>query len=359
MRGKIVTSAPSRRRNRWHIETIEDAVGFLTKKARNAFKACGRPHILVVGPADAVTRAVGDDLAAHRMVPVVLTLDALQTDGPPSAAYACVLCTYTDIGRTTATARAVLADKRLSLLTFEYVTFPAANYRTLLAHQSETALDKVSPLPTYPADIFALYEASLTHFEKKCDIRDFMDACQVVKSIKDNGVSGDIAEFGAYRGHSGWLLASLMEALELDRRLFLFDTFDAFPEEPLGIDRFWSSSHPVDFEAVRRKFKRFPFVTFVKGDFTHTLEAAGIQQLALTYVDCDAYRSTAFLMHRLFPHVLAPGGVMVFEDYGHAQLLGSRAAVHDYFENRPGCFQFFSQFSGCYIVVKLAGDAAH
>jgi hypothetical protein len=44
---------------------------------------------------------------------------------------------------------------------------------------------------------------------------------------------------------------------------------------------------------------------------------------------------------------------MVFEDYGHAQLLGNRAAVHNYFDNRPGCVQFFSQFSGCYIVVKL------
>ncbi|HSO20325.1 MAG TPA: TylF/MycF/NovP-related O-methyltransferase [Desulfosarcina sp.] len=354
-----MAAAVSRRRNRWHIETTDDAVRFLGKKARNAFKASGRPHILVVGAADSMTRAVNHDLAAHRMVPVVLTLEGLQTDGPPPAEYACVLCTYTDIGRTTATARAVLGDKRLSLLTFEYVAFPATNYRTLVEHQGETALDKVSPLPTYPVDVFALYEASLAHFEKKCDIRDFMDACQLLKSVRDNGVPGDIAEFGAYRGHSGWLLASLMEALGLDRRLFLFDTFDAFPEEPLGIDRFWSHSHPVDFEAVRRKFECFPFVTFVKGDFTHTFEAAGIRQLALAYVDCDAYRSTAFLTHRLFPQVLAPGGVMVFEDYGHAQLLGSRAAVHDYFEDRPGCFQFFSQFSGCYVVVKLAGKAGH
>jgi hypothetical protein len=227
-----------------------------------------------------------------------------------------------------------------------------------MTHQNETALDKVSPLPTYPFDPFALYEDSLEHFEKKCDIRDFMDICQVLKNIRDNGVAGDVAEFGSYRGHSGWLLASLMTALELEeKRLFLFDTFDSFPEEPLGIDRFWSSSHPVDFEGVRRKFAAFPFVTLVKGDFTRTFEAAGIQKLSLAYVDCDAYRSTAFLMDRLFPEVLAPGGMMVFEDYGHAQLLGNRAAVHDYFEKRAGCVQFFSQFSGCYIVVRLDGTA--
>lgn len=353
-----MTSTTGRRRNRWHIETTEDAVAFLCKKARNAFKASGRPHILVVGAPEGMTGTICTDLAARGMRPVVQSLAALQSEGPAPAAYAAVICTYTDIRRTTAVARAVLADKRLRLLTFECVVFPASSYATLAVHQSETALDKVSPLPTYPFDAFALYEASLDHFEKKCDIRDFMDLCQLLKTVKDNGVPGDIAEFGSYRGHSGYLLASLMQALDLHRRLLLFDTFDTFPDEPLGIDRFWSRSHPVDFEAVRRKFQAFPFVTLVKGDFTRTFENAGIQHLALAFVDCDAYRSSAFLMQRLFPEVLAPGGVMAFEDYGHAQLLGHRAAVHAYFENRPGCFQFFSQFSGCYIVVKLAGPAA-
>jgi hypothetical protein len=109
----------------------------------------------------------------------------------------------------------------------------------------------------------------------------------------------------------------------------------------------------VNFDAVRRKFDVFPFVTLVQGDFTRTLATSGVDKLALAYVDCDAYRSTADLIRCIFPDLLVPGGIMVFEDYGHAQLLGNRAAVHDYFDNRPGCVQFFSQFSGCYVVVKL------
>lgn len=348
--------APSQkpRPNRWHIQTQDEAIRFLCKKARNAFKASGRPRVLVIGAQDTMALAIRKDLAAHGMLPVMLPLEALRAEGvAESETYACVICAYTDIRRTTAAARAVLADERLRRLIFEYVTFPAASYGTLARHQTETALAKVSPLPTYPFDVFDLYEASLAHFEKKCDIRDFMDVCQLLKTIKDNGISGDVAEFGSYRGHSGYLMASLMAALDLDKRLFLFDTFDSFPEEPLGIDRFWSKSHPVDFEAVRRKFRPFPFVTFVKGDFTRTFDAAGVAKLALAYVDCDAHRATAYLIGRLFPEVLAPGGIMVFEDYGHAQLLGNRAAVHDYFGKRSGCVQFFSQFSGCYIVIKL------
>jgi len=349
-----VTSSHSSRRNRWHIQNSDDAARFLSKKARNACKACQRPYVLIIGGPDTMTDAVREDLAGRGMLPVVLSLETFLADGLiDSERYACVICTYTDIRRTTATARAVLADARLSHLTFEYVTFPAASYHALERHQNEGALVKVSPLPTYPIDVFELYEASLDLFEKKCDIRDFMDVCQLFKTIRDNRIDGDVAEFGSYRGHSGYLMASLMDGLGMDKRLLLFDTFDSFPEEPLGIDRFWSGSHPVDFDAVRAKFDAFPFVSFVKGDFTRTFETAAVEKLALVYVDCDAYRSTDNLIRQVFPEVLAPGGIMIFEDYGHAQLLGNRAAVHNYFDGRPGCVQFFSQFSGCYIVVKL------
>ena len=346
--------APSPRRNRWHLRNIDDAIPFLCKKARNAFKASRRPHILVVGGTDPIADAIRKDLVRHGMTPVLVDLESLTKNGAPAVEpYACVLCAYTDIRRTTVAARVVLADHRLSNLPFEYVTFPEAGYASLVRHDTEGALDKVSPLPTYPMDVFALYEASLAHFEKKCDIRDYMDVCQLLKTVHDNRTGGDVAEFGSYRGHSGYLLASLMAVLGMDRRLWLFDTFDAFPEEPLGIDQFWSRSHPVNFREVQTKFEAYPFVRFVKGDFTATFDASGVDKLALVYVDCDAYRSTAYLIRRLFPDILAPGGIMVFEDYGHAQLLGSRAAVHHYFDRRPGCVQFFSQFSGCYVVVKL------
>ena len=350
-----MAASPPPKRNRWHIRNRDDALRFLCKKARNAYKDIGRRHILIIGGPDPNTDAIMTDLTQRGMVPVLVSLEAFVKDGAPDPErYACVLCPHMDIRRTTATAQAVLADAALSSLPFESVTLPECSYATLVGHPSEQALAKVSPLPTYPIDVFAIYEASLAHFEKKCDIRDYMDVCQLLKTVHDNGIAGDVAEFGSYRGHSGYLMASLMAGLGMDKRLFLFDTFDAFPEEPLGIDQFWSGSHPVHFRDVCAKFEGFPFVTFVKGDFTHTLESAGVGQLAFVYVDCDAYRSTAYLVRNIFPDRLAPGGIMVFEDYGHAQLLGNRAAVHAYFDNRAGCVQFFSQFSGCYIVVKLS-----
>ena len=347
-------SEPHRKINRWHIEAKSDAIQFLTKKARNAYKREDKRPILMIGAEDAYTEAIRSDLAARGMQPRVMALSELEQDGVATPeVFACVLCTYTDIRRTHAAARSILRDPVLGRLTFEYVTFPRDSYTTLERHTVTTALDLVSPLPGYPVDVLALYEESLTRFEKKCDVRDFMDLCQLIKNTVDNATDGDIAEFGSFRGHSGYLMAALLAKLGADRRLYLFDTFSAFPEESLGIDRFWSRSHAVDFDAVRAQFEPFPFVRFVQGDFTQTFDTSGIRRLALVHVDCDAHRSTDYLIQRIYPEVLVPGGIMVFEDYGHAQLLGSRVAVDNYFAARSGCVTFFSQFSGSYVVIKL------
>jgi predicted O-methyltransferase YrrM len=349
-----MTARPRRKINRWHIRTRQDAIRFLAKKARNAYKATGRRAILLIGAENAFSEAIRRDLAARGMQPRRIALDQLLAgEVPHASSLACIVCTYTDIRQTRAAAGCVLQDPLLGQLTFEYVTFPRESYTSLERHQVATALDLVSPLPGYPLDVFAVYEEALAHFEKKCDIRDFMDLCQLIKNTIENQTPGDIAEFGSFRGHSGYLMAALLQQFAADRKLYLFDTFAAFPEESYGIDQFWSRSHPVDFADVRARFEGFAFVRFVQGDFTRTFDDSGIRHLALAYVDCDAYRSTDYLIHRIYPEVLSPGGIMVFEDYGHAQLLGNRVAVDAYFDNRPGCISFFSQFSGSYIVIKL------
>jgi len=133
----------------------------------------------------------------------------------------------------------------------------------------------------------------------------------------------------------------------------MFDTFEEFPRKEIGIDQFWSDTHSVLYDQVQEKFKTFPNVTLVKGDFTKTFDGSGIEKLSLVYVDCDSYRSIKYLLERIYSDVLSRRGVMIFEDYGHPPLLGARVAVHEFFDEMKGSVKFFSQFSGFYIVVKL------
>lgn len=266
-----------------------------------------------------------------------------------------VLCTDRDARRMTETARRALEDPRLAGLPFEYVTGLQPEIVRSRRLDEDPGQAFVSPVLLAEASPYEIYEESLRHFEQKCALRDYLDLYQFLTSIEERDLWGDVAEFGSYRGHSGWLIARTLEALGSDRRLHMYDTFERFPEEPAGIDQFWSGTHPVRLEEVRARLAAFPDVRLVPGEFESTLPASGLGHLALAYIDCDSYRAVRYLADALYGEHLVLGGMLVFEDYGHPALLGCRVAIHEAFDGRRDCLRFFSPSSGLYVVVKLGG----
>lgn len=201
--------------------------------------------------------------------------------------------------------------------------------------------------------INSIYEYSLTKVEQKCDVRDAYDLYQSLLQTKE--VPGAIAEFGSYRGHSGLIIAEAARRLKLGKSIYLCDMFERFPTESQGVDRFWSETHDVDFEEVSRVFGEYPEVKLVKGDFADTIDSLPETDFSFVHVDCDSYRGTRLVIEKVFPK-LSRGGVMAFEDYGHDFCLGARLAVDEFFNSLPGCFRFFSGFSGLQIVCKWHVD---
>ena len=167
-------------------------------------------------------------------------------------------------------------------------------------------------------------------------------------------MEGDLAEFGSFKGQSGFLTASYLEKIKSDKKLFMFDAFENFPVESIGVDRFWSNTHDVDFEEISQKFINFDNVELIRGDFTKTFSQSNCKKLCLVFADCDSFRGTEFIINEIFDDLLVAGGIMIFEDYGHANLLGNRLAVHKAFDQKANAFCFFSQFSGSFIVCKLS-----
>ena len=165
-------------------------------------------------------------------------------------------------------------------------------------------------------------------FDPKTGIRDFMGC---LSHIVEKNIPGNIAEFG---GQSGYLIARFLELMKSDKKLYMFDMFESFPTESIGIDHFWSNTHEVDYSSIKNKFSDMKNVQLVKGDFTQTLEKIDTGKLALAFVDCDSYRGTEYLIKKIFDYCLAPSGLMLFEDYGHASLLGNRLAVHKLFDRK-------------------------
>lgn len=340
---------------RWFgADTEAEALQALLARTRRGLADTPGKQALVIGDNSDFQRQLCTALTEQNLAHSALTLDqALALNPDETQCFALVLCADLATAKQTRAARELAAHAALGRLTFEHAPGLDAS-RKAFHHLDEYAhTDFASPVLLEAPGPYAIYQESLQHFEQKCGLRDYLDLYQLLKSVVERDVPGDIAEFGSFRGHSGWLIARSLQALGSDKRVFMFDTFDSFPQENYGVDHFWSATHPVNYEQVKAKFEAMPQVTLVKGDFTQTLADSPVTELALAFIDCDSYRATRYLLQTLPQDYLQPHGVLVCEDYGHPALLGNRVAVHEVLDGQTGWFKYFSQFSGLYIAVKM------
>jgi O-methyltransferase len=174
-----------------------------------------------------------------------------------------------------------------------------------------------------------------------------------VRHICANEVPGAIVECGVWKG--GSMLAVARTLLELERNdvhLYLFDTFEGM-SEPTDKDVMWTGQRADELlarESVDSKLwarapldqvrdlmhsSRYPQsrIHFVKGKVEETIPAQAPEQIALLRLDTDWYESTKHELVHLYPR-LAPGGVLILDDYGWWR--GAGRATDEYFhENGP------------------------
>lgn len=141
-------------------------------------------------------------------------------------------------------------------------------------------------------------------------------------------VPGDVAEIGVYSGASAYLLAKAFEGT--GKRLHLFDTFAGFPA--IGAHEtgeFGELAWSLD--ELRVFLDGLP-ITFWSGRIEDYQETPG--PLALVHVDCDLESCYRAALPKFWP-AIAPGGVLVLDDYGFGRWPGASAAVHEYFDGTP------------------------
>ena len=171
---------------------------------------------------------------------------------------------------------------------------------------------------------------------------------RAVEYVVARGVPGAIVECGVWRG--GSMMAAALTLLRLgvtDRELYLIDTFSGMPP-PSEVDTTRSGVRAADLLAQEDEdshiwaIASLPDVSaavlsvgypeqqihFVEGLVEETLPAEAPEEIALLRLDTDWYSSTKHELEQLYPR-LAPGGVLILDDYGHWQ--GARRAVDEYF----------------------------
>jgi hypothetical protein len=177
---------------------------------------------------------------------------------------------------------------------------------------------------------------------------------QAVRYVVNEGVAGDFVECGVWRGGSVMAMARELGTLgRTDRRIWLYDTFEGMTaptakdvEAVSGVtaeqllktteigdgNNVWcvASQDDVERNVGLTSYPMDQF-TFVRGDVAQTLKTQVPELISILRLDTDWYESTKVGLEVLYPR-LVPGGVCIFDDYGHWQ--GARTAVDEYFAAR-------------------------
>jgi hypothetical protein len=183
------------------------------------------------------------------------------------------------------------------------------------------------------------------------DISRFYFFCLAFDQIMKEGIKGDIAELGAYKGATATVLATM--ARRLDTTAWILDTFEGFnPADLSGVD----ASHRMEFddtslEAVRALVGE-QNVRYIKGYFPEsTKQMPDDLSFCLVHIDCDLYAPINHALHYFYPR-LVPGGYLIVHDYASLGWDGAEKAVDEFFLDKPEAVIPLTDGNGSVVIRK-------
>jgi O-methyltransferase len=151
--------------------------------------------------------------------------------------------------------------------------------------------------------------------------------------IYDNNIIGAVAELGVFQGD----FAKRINTLFPDRTLYLFDTFEGFPEtdvvkeKEIGTKRIIERSYNysgTSVELVMGKMKNPDKCVIRKGYFPET--AKGLEErYAFVSLDADLYQPMLEGLRYFYPQ-LSKGGYIFVHDFFTDTFTGTKEAVLEY-----------------------------
>jgi len=172
---------------------------------------------------------------------------------------------------------------------------------------------------------------------------------QSINHIKNNNIDGDLVECGVWEGGNIILFGYLLRKLNLDKKIYAYDTYSGMVEPSIHDVTFKDSNLKnykniykskdgwvkCDLKKVKMNISKFidnhdKDYIFIEGDVRETLDNQNNlpDKISLLRLDTDFYESTSKELEVLFPR-LQKNGVLIIDDYGHWK--GQKKAVDEYF----------------------------
>jgi len=153
--------------------------------------------------------------------------------------------------------------------------------------------------------------------------------------------TGDIIEFGAYKGGNSIFMAYMAKILGLNIKIYCLDTFSGMPKTDSSIDAHTEGDFDdVDFIELQNYAHHklgLANLVFVQGLFSNTAEKviAGVDGFSLVHIDCDI-RSAVEESYEAVKMHMVDGGYIVFDDALYSSCLGATEVVENSLIRRDG-----------------------
>jgi O-methyltransferase len=190
-----------------------------------------------------------------------------------------------------------------------------------------------------------------------------------VERLKRDGVPGDFAELGVYKGES----AKIIHSLDPSRKFHLYDTFEGFDDEDLKHETGEAATYTnrnfadTSLEAVRRYIGGNDNIVFHPGRFPESSvvsrQSSGFLsptsdlrpptsdlKLALVNLDVDLYSPTKAGLEYFYP-LLVHGGVIIIHDYNY-KWPGIKKAIDEFASTIPETLTMVPDMEGSVMIVR-------
>jgi O-methyltransferase len=170
-----------------------------------------------------------------------------------------------------------------------------------------------------------------------------------IERLGRDGIPGAFAEVGVYRG----VTSSFIHRQAPERRFYLFDTFEGFPDQDLesGADeRFKDTSQ----KEVERLIGDTRHLEFRKGYFPDTAEGLEQERFALVMLDVDLYKPALEVFRFFYPRMVR-GGYFFLHDFNSPESdQGIARAAHEFMADKPELLIEVADFHGSAMFRKMA-----
>jgi O-methyltransferase len=150
-----------------------------------------------------------------------------------------------------------------------------------------------------------------------------------VQRLKLEGIEGEMAELGVWRGTT----SRFLHLSAPERILHLFDTFCGFPEG--ATEDKPSRFNETSLDLVKKRLADLKNVEFHVGYFPTTTEGLDTKRFALVVLDADCYPSTRSGLQFFYPRT-APGGYIFLHDFNSPESdHGVSRAASEFMSDKP------------------------